>query len=75
MLMRIEKAMGANQPIEEWRIEVVRLPSERATRGVHEAQGCVAEEFQRMSLMGDVNLLKPGSIKRASPTLYGAGLH
>jgi len=45
MLMRIEKAMGANQPIEEWRIEVVRLPSERATRGVHEAQGCVAEEF------------------------------
>jgi len=68
--MRIEKAMGANQPIEEWRIKVVRLPSERATRGVHEAQGCVAEKFQRMSLMGGGNLLKPGSIKRPLPTLY-----
>jgi hypothetical protein len=45
MLMRIEKAMGANQPIEEWRIEVVRLPGERAPRGVHEAQGCATEEF------------------------------
>jgi hypothetical protein len=62
MLMRIEKAMGANQPIEEWRIEVLRLPSERATRGVHEAQGCATEEFQRMSLMGGGNHFLTGSI-------------
>ena len=72
MLMRIEKAMGANIQAEIRRIQVVRLPSEREAHPVHSALSGFAKEFQRMSY-GRREPIFNGSIKRPLPTILWGG--
>jgi hypothetical protein len=58
LLLRLWRpSLGRTDSTAERSQQILRLLGKRAPRGVHEAQSCATEEFQRMSSMGGGNLL------------------